>query len=122
MRSAIGVQPGAVEGSVVADPASDLGVYGPASPERSVPLRRLRCQSLSFLPIALFALALMVPPLAEIPQLCSSKFPWTQQRVPTSSLRPPDKPRPEIEPRVQRGPARVISPEPGRNRPNRNRR
>ena len=42
------VQLGAVEGSVVAEPASDLRMMSSARPARSAPLRRRRCQALIF--------------------------------------------------------------------------
>ena len=52
-------QLGAVEGSVIVDPALDLGLISLARLNRSVPLRRLRCQSLICLPFAFLALALI---------------------------------------------------------------
>ena len=50
---------GAVEGPVIRDPTSDLGIDFPGEVGRSVPLRRLRCQSLICLPFAFFAPVLM---------------------------------------------------------------
>jgi hypothetical protein len=52
-------QLGAVEGSVIAVPPRTWGLIASARPDRSVPLRRLRCQALICWPFAFLALPLM---------------------------------------------------------------